>query len=156
MNIERKNSVRIFLDIFFQLSALHTLKERHTDRQTERQTDREQRTERTKKVSIDHKIFMFFFLICFNRLLNFVCEVKGRIYGGNCKWKWIQNIPRSSPCTPFFLQFQFKFLSPSLPFGLSHDNKTITTITIAKEIIVLAIAKVIITVLNKTKLFSFS
>ena len=49
MNIERKNSVRIFLDIFFQLSALHTLKERHTDRQTERQ-----RTEnRENKKSVD-------------------------------------------------------------------------------------------------------
>lgn len=113
MNIERKNSVRIFLDIFFQLSALHTLKERHTDRQTE---NREQRTERTKKVSIDHKFFMFFFLICFNRLLNFVCEVKGRIYGGNCKWKWIQNIPRSSPCTPFFCNFNS---NSSLPLSLS-------------------------------------
>lgn len=135
MNIDRKNSVRIFLDIFFSTVCTPHIKGkayRQTDRQRENREQREQ-----KEVSIDHIIFMFFFLICFNRLLNFVCEVKGRIYGGNCKWKWIQNIPRSSPCTPFFFAISIYIplsLSPSLPFGSSHDNKTITTIIIAKEI----------------------
>ena len=89
MNIERKNSVRIFLDIFFSTVCTPHIKGkayRQTDRQRDRQrtdrenTERENKEQREqKKVSIDHKIFMFFFLICFNRLLNFVCEVKGRI-----------------------------------------------------------------------------
>ena len=49
MNIERKNSVRIFLDIFFSTVCIP-----HIKGKAYRQTDREQRTEnRENKKSVD-------------------------------------------------------------------------------------------------------